>query len=92
MGTFCIFFGVVILFAFTGLGVFAANEVVGNSLYMSLIGMSDAKLVYIILIGACFFVGLLICLNLVMHGMNYNKLRNIEEKLRRRHHHHEEEE
>lgn len=77
MGTVCILLGVILLFAFTGLGFFAANEVVGNELYMSLLALNDPKMVYVIVVGICFFIGLLICLNLVMHGVNSNKLNKL---------------
>ena len=35
------------------------------------------------IIGACVFVGLIICLNLVMHGLNYNKLKKLEQLSRK---------
>ena len=38
---------------------------------------------YLVIIGACVFVGLIICLNLVMHGLNYNKLKKLEQLSRK---------
>ena len=38
---------------------------------------------YIIVVGLCFLIGLLICLNLVMHGLNSNKLSKIQAQLKR---------
>ena len=77
MGTICIFLGIIFLFAFTGLGFYGANQVIGNDLYMSLIGLSSTTMVYAIVVGVCAFIGLLICLNLVMHGVNSNKLNKL---------------
>ena len=37
----------------------------------------------IIVVGACFLVGLLICLNLVMHGLNSNKLSKLQAQVKR---------
>lgn len=82
MGTICILLGVICLFAFTGLGFFAANEIVQNELYMTLLDMKDPNIVYVVVVGACAFIGLLICLNLVMHGSNANKLNKISKMLK----------
>ena len=38
---------------------------------------------YLVIIGACAFVGLITCLNLVMHGLNYNKLNKLEQIFRK---------
>ena len=77
MGTICILLGIIFLFAFTGLGFFGANEVVKNELYMTLLGSADTKIIYAVVVGVCAFIGLLICLNLVMHGSNANKLNKL---------------
>ena len=37
---------------------------------------------YIVVVSVCGFIGLLICLNLVMHGLTYNKLCKIERERR----------
>lgn len=77
MGTICILLGVIFLFAFTGLGFFGANEIIKNELYMTLLGSTDSTIIYAVVVGVCAFVGLLICLNLVMHGLNANKLNKL---------------
>ena len=77
MGTISIFLGVIFFIAFTGGGFYLANEIIGNQLYMSLLAMKDTSIVYVIVVGVCAFLGLLICLNLVMHGINSNKLNKL---------------
>ena len=74
MGTICILLGLIILIAFTGVGFLASGAVLGNELYMSLLGVTDPTMVYVIVVGACAFIGLLICLSLVMSGLIYNRV------------------
>ena len=74
MGTICILIGLIILIAFTGGGFLVSNAVVSNQLYMSLLGFSDPTMLYVIVVGACAFIGLLICLSLVMSGLIYNRV------------------
>ena len=86
MGTICILLGLILLIALTGGGFYLSHTIVANSTYMSLLGFAntpDYKLVYIIVVGLCFLIGLLICLNLVMHGLNSNKLSKIQAQLKR---------
>ena len=74
MGTICILLGLILLIAFTGVGVFASNLILSNELYMSLLAIQDATTVYLVVVGVCAFVGLLICLSLVMNGLIYNRV------------------
>ena len=60
MGTICIFLGIIFLIVFTAGGVLLSNSILANSLYMSLLGMSSASTIYLVVVGACFVVGLLI--------------------------------
>lgn len=86
MGTICILLGLILLIALTGGGFYLSNIIVSNTTYMSLLGFAgstDFKMVYIIVVGACFLVGLLICLNLVMHGLNSNKLSKLQAQVKR---------
>ncbi len=85
MGTICIFLGIIFLIAFTAGGVLLSNSILANSLYLSLLGMSDtpSSTLYLIVVGACFVVGFLICLNLVMHGLTYNKVCKIHAKMKK---------
>ena len=74
MGTICILLGLILLIAFTGVGFFASNLILSNELYMSLLAIQDATTVYLVVVGVCAFVGLLICLSLVMSGLIYNRV------------------
>ena len=74
MGTICILLGLILLIAFTGVGFFASNLILSNELYMSLLAIQDATTVYLAVVGVCAFVGLLICLSLVMNGLIYNRV------------------
>ena len=74
MGTICILIGLIILIAFTGAGFLAANLIASNQLYMSLLGLANPSTLYVIMVGACAFIGLLICLSLVMSGLIYNRV------------------
>lgn len=74
MGTICILLGLIIFIAFSGAGFLVSNAVLSNELYMSLLGLSDPTMLYVIVVGACAFIGLLICLGLVMNGLIYNRV------------------
>ena len=86
MGTICIFLGIIFLIAFTAGGVLLSNSILANSLYLSLLGMSNtpSSTIYLIVTGACFVIGFLICMNLVMHGLTYNKLGKVYAKLKKK--------
>lgn len=73
MGTICILIGLIILIAFTGGGFLISNMILSNQLYMSLLGLANPSTLYVIVVGACAFIGLLICLSLVMSGLIYNR-------------------
>ena len=74
MGTICILIGLIILIAFTGAGFLVSNMIISNQLYMSLLGLTNPSTLYVIVVGACAFIGLLICLSLVMNGLIYNRV------------------
>lgn len=74
MGTICILIGLITLIAFTGVGFLASNMIAANQLYMSLFKFSAPSEVYVLVTGVCAFVGLLICLGLVMNGLIYNRM------------------
>ena len=86
MGTFCIVLGMLLLIAFTGGGFYLSNAIISNTTYRSLLGFADVsniRIIYIIVVGICFLIGLLICLNLAMHGMNSNKINKLQAQIRR---------
>lgn len=77
MGTICILLGLIIFLGSIFLGFIAANSLAAmiTTLSTSLVGMNFGSTeVYIVVVGICAFIGLLICLNLVMHGLTYNKV------------------
>ena len=77
MGTICILFGLIIFLASIFLG-FTASNWVWSTFAPSLVGVfKDQTQTYIGVVGVCGFIGLLICLNLVMHGLTYNKLNKL---------------
>ena len=82
-----VFIGLIILIAFTGVGFLAAGAVLSGELYMSLLGLSEPTMVYVAVVGVCAFIGLLICLTLVMNGLIYNRVCKNSAALRRIVHH-----
>ena len=85
MGTICIFLGIIFVIVCVAGGVLLSNSILANSLYMSLLGMSNvsSSTIYLIVVSICFVIGLLICLNLVMHGLTYNKVCKLYSKLKK---------
>ena len=88
MGTICILLGLILLVLATFGGFLLSHAVVSNQLYMSLLGMGSTSMVYGVIVGACFLIGLLICLSLVMNGLIYNRVSENGKKLKRITHHH----
>ena len=79
MGTICIFLGL-ILFIGSLIGGFACARVAVQALptlqatFTALSLPQSASTYYIIFLAIFGFIGLLLCLNLVMHGLTYNKV------------------
>lgn len=87
MGTICILLGLILFIGCTGGGFFAANAILSNQLYMTLLGTTSTTTVYIALVGLFALIGLLMCLGLVMNGLIYNRLNKLSASLKKRHHH-----
>ena len=83
MGTICILLGVIILLGSAFLGLTLTRTYLTSTLPVSLAALPQGTTAYIVIIGVCVFIGLLICLNLVMHGLSYNKLKKIEQNSRK---------
>lgn len=83
MGTICILLGVIILLASAFLGLTLTRTYLTSTLPVSLAALPQGTTAYIVIIGVCVFIGLLICLNLVMHGLSYNKLKKLEQNSRK---------
>ena len=83
MGTICILLGVIILLGSAFLGLTLTRTYLTSTLPVSLATLPQGKTAYIVIIGVCVFIGLLICLNLAMHGLSYNKLKKLEQNSRK---------
>ncbi|MCI5662426.1 MAG: hypothetical protein MR371_09335 [Clostridia bacterium] len=83
MGTICILLGVIILLGSAFLGLTLTRTYLTSTLPVSLAALPQGTTAYIVIIGVCVFIGLLICLNLVMHGLSYNKLKKLEQNSRK---------
>lgn len=87
MGVVCILLGFITFFCFTGVGAILANAVVNYKaiLAMSLTSLktvSDTSLM-IGVVGIFVFLGLLIGMNLIMHGLTYNKVARMYNQVKR---------
>ena len=74
MGTICILLGLIIFLGSIFLGCAGATAlmtVIPN--IFTFLGLTTMQ-AYIAIVGVCAFFGLLICLNLVMLGLTYNKV------------------
>ncbi|MBR1820207.1 MAG: hypothetical protein IJ769_01150 [Clostridia bacterium] len=88
MGVISILLGFISFFLFTGAGAILANALIeGKAVlalsFSSLESISNTSLM-IGVVGFFAFIGLLIGMNLIMHGLTYNKIAKIQTYLRRR--------
>ena len=88
MGTISILLGIITFLGSTGGGILLSSYLIGEKAQDKIMGsliqnMSDTTAM-IIIIGSCAFIGLLICMNLVMAGLNYNKLRRVQKAIKRK--------
>ena len=75
MGTICILLGLIIFLGSLFLGFAGAGYFMTSAIAQSFVALSaNAMQTYILFMGVCGFIGLLICLNLVMHGLTFNKV------------------
>lgn len=88
MGIISIMFGIIVFAAFTGLGVILSNVVIAFKDYMAMtfVTLADVSTatMSIGIISVCGFIGLMIGLSFIMHGLTYNKVCKIERRRRRR--------
>lgn len=88
MGIISILLGVIAIIAFVGVGAFLGNSFVdfmakmGSSFVAMQVSLSDTAIMAIF-IGVFGFIGLLAGMNLIMLGLNYNKLDKIQKRVRR---------
>ena len=88
MGVISILLGFISFFLFTGAGAILANAIVEAKAVLalslsSLENIPNASLMAGI-VGFFAFIGLLIGMNLIMHGLTYNKVAKMQTHLRRR--------
>lgn len=88
MGVISILLGVIAFFLFTGAGAILANAVVEAKAVLalslsSLESVSNTSLM-VGIVGFFAFIGLLIGMNLIMHGLTYNKVAKMQSHMRRR--------
>lgn len=88
MGVISILLGFIAFFLFTGAGAILANAIVEAKAVLalslsSLENIPNASLI-VGVVGFFAFVGLLVGMNLIMHGLTYNKVAKMQSHLRRR--------
>ena len=83
VGTICILFGLILFLLSLAGGVLGANWLCHDQIRYTLKSLPSDAEIYMIFIGVCGFIGLLLCLNLVMHGLSYNKLKKLEQNSRK---------
>ncbi len=87
MGVISILLGIITFFFFTGIGAIIANLLVDykTTLALSITSLntvSNAAMMAVV-VGFFVFIGLLVGMNLIMHGLTYNKLSNLSNDIRR---------
>ena len=87
MGVVSILLGIIAFIGFTGAGAVAGNAVINfkNSMgvhLLSLNGISNGGIMAAF-IGIFSFIGLLICVSMVMQGLTYNKIVKIQKRVNR---------
>lgn len=88
MGVISILLGVIAFFVFTGAGAILANRIVEWKAVLALSLSSLEKVsntsLMIGVVAIFTFIGLLVGMNLIMHGLTYNKVSRMQTHLRRR--------
>ena len=87
MGVISILLGVIAFIGFTGAGAVLGNQLIewkvkfSGTFLKSFEGVTNTS-VMVAAIGLFGFIGLLICINMVMNGLTYNKVNKIQKRLR----------
>jgi len=89
MGIISIMFGIIVFVGFIGSGVILSNIIVALKDYLALtfVTLADVSTTTLTVgvVAVLGFLGLMIGLNFIMHGLTYNKVCKIERRRRRRH-------
>jgi len=88
MGIVSILLGIITFFCFTGVGAILANTLVEQKQTLSFVvtslsTVSDASLM-IGVVGLFAFIGLLIGVSLIMHGLTYNRIAKLSSQIKRK--------
>lgn len=88
MGVISILLGVIALIGFLGAGAVMGNVYIRSfktlaQTFVSMKAPMSDTTVMIAFIGVFGFIGLLICINMVMQGLTYNKLIKIQKRIRK---------
>ena len=88
MGIVSILLGAITFFCFTGAGAIFANAIVEQKQTLSMAitslrTVSDTSLM-VGVVGLFAFIGLLIGLSLIMHGLTYNRIAKLQSQLKHR--------
>lgn len=75
MGTICILLGLITFCLFALVGGFAANSIIGW--FAQTFAVPNQNMIVAIITAVFAFIGLLICVSLVMHGITYNKINKL---------------
>ena len=81
MGVISILLGIIAFLGFTGAGAFMSNKLMNNYTFF---GFSSSTQFIIVMVSIFAFIGLLICMNLVMSGLTYNKLSKMRKQMKRK--------
>ena len=88
MGIVSILLGAITFFSFTGVGAILANTLVEQKQTLSIAitslkTVSDTSLM-VGVVGIFAFIGLLIGVSLIMHGLTYNRIAKLQNQIKRR--------
>lgn len=88
MGIVSILLGIITFFCFTGVGAILANTLVEQkqTLSMAITSLQTVSNTSLMIgvVGLFAFIGLLIGMNLIMHGLTYNRIAKLHNQLKRR--------
>ena len=88
MGVISILLGIITFFCFTGVGAILANGLVEykNTLAMAVTSLSTVSnsSLMVGVVGFFAFIGLLIGMNLIMHGLTYNRIAKLQSQIKRK--------
>lgn len=82
MSILCIVIGVIGLVGFTGAGYIATNKLMSSETIVNLFSLNAT--VQWIIIGACFLIGLLFCLNWTLIGLNCGSIKKLQRRRRKK--------